>query len=103
VAKPGAEKKSRKKARATQPDLPEMPPPLPPGTIRVLPMLLRIGDRLSDDRGEWEIVSRPHSTAGGRMVNARVRKPGGTTSGEERAWNAYERVMVIRASEEGKR
>jgi hypothetical protein len=37
MAKPRADKK-RQKAKPTQPPLPGMPPPEPPGTARVLPM-----------------------------------------------------------------
>jgi hypothetical protein len=33
---------------------------------RVLPMELRIGDRLVDETGEWEVVGRPYTTAGAR-------------------------------------
>src|SRR6266404_196278 len=31
----------------------------PLATIRVLPMELQIGDRLSDETGEWEVVGQP--------------------------------------------
>src|SRR6267142_4632745 len=44
MAKPRPEKK-RQKAKPVQPPLPGMPPPEPPGTARVLPMQLQIGDR----------------------------------------------------------
>jgi len=47
VAKPRPEKK-RPKAKAAQPPLPGMPPPEPPGTARVLPMQLQIGDRIKN-------------------------------------------------------
>jgi hypothetical protein len=69
---------------------------------RVFPSQLRIGDKLSDCRGEWEVASRPHSTSGGKTVSVRVWKPGGSATFEERSWNAYDRVTVKRA-EEGKR
>ena len=46
--------KKRQKAKPVQPPLPGMPPPLPPGTTRVLPMQLQIGDRMTDSTGEWE-------------------------------------------------
>ena len=94
---PRPEKKREKKARATQPQLPGMTPPLPPGTTRVLPMLLQIGDRLTDSTGEWEVVGRPYMTAGGKNANVRVQradKPGVT---ETRMWGAYERISVKRA------
>ena len=37
----------------------------------VLPMQLRVGNRFTDDRGEWEIVGRPYATAGGKSVHAK--------------------------------
>jgi hypothetical protein len=54
--------KKRPKAKPVQPPLPGMPPPDPPGTTRVLPMLLRVGDRLNDETGEYEIAGRPYTT-----------------------------------------
>jgi len=51
-----------------------MPPPLPPGTTRVLPMQLQIGDRLTDSTGEWEVVGRPYTTAGGKNTHVRVQR-----------------------------
>src|SRR3989442_53563 len=32
----------------------------PKSTSRVLPMELRIGDRLVDETGEWQVVGRPY-------------------------------------------
>jgi hypothetical protein len=44
---------------------PEKKPATPePTPTRVLPMELKIGDRLVDETGEWEVVSRPYTTAG---------------------------------------
>ncbi len=94
MAKPRPEKKRQK---STQPQLPGMPPPLPPGTTRVLPMQLRIGDRMTDSSGEWEVVGRPYTTNGGKNAHVRVQradKPGVT---ETKMWGAYEKVNVRRA------
>jgi hypothetical protein len=104
MAKPRPQKK-RQKAKPVQPPLPGMPPPLPPGTARVLPMQLEIGDRMTDSTGEWEVVGRPYTTAGGKTSHVlvqRVDKPGVT---ETRLWGSYEKVTVIRraSAEEGKR
>jgi hypothetical protein len=99
MAKPSAGKKREKKSKPAQPELPEMPPPLPPGTTRVFPSQLRVGDRLDDVRGEWEVASQPRSTSGGKTVSVRVWKPGGSATFEERSWSAYERVTVKRAEE----
>jgi hypothetical protein len=77
-----------------------MPPPEPPGTARVLPMQLQVGDRLSDESGEWEIIGRPFTTAAGKITHARVRKvsPPGMT--DLRTWNAHEKISVKRTGVE---
>jgi hypothetical protein len=82
-----------------------MPSPDPPGTVRILPMQLEVGDRFSDESGEWEVIGRPYSTVGGKKTEVRVRrsdKPGVT---ETRTWGSYEKITVIRraSTEEGKR
>jgi hypothetical protein len=97
--------KKRQKAKATQPQLPGMSPPEPPGTARVLPMQLQIGDGITDSSGEWEVIGRPYTTAGGKTSHVRVQrvdKPGVT---EMRLWGSYEKVAVIRRATtgEGKR
>ena len=102
MARPRPEKK-RQKAKPVQPQLPGMPPPLPPGTTRILPMQVQIGDRMTDSTGEWEVIGRPYTTEGGKNSHVRVQrvdKPGVT---ETRMWGAYEKVSVRRASGEGKR
>jgi hypothetical protein len=38
---------------------------------RILPMELQIGDRLVDETGEWEVVGRPYTTAGGKNARSR--------------------------------
>ena len=71
--------------------------PKPPTTTRVLPMQLRVGDRLVDESGEWEVVGHPFTTAAGKNAQARVRnvnQPGAT---DLRTWGAHERVSVKRA------
>ena len=80
-----------------------MPPPLPPGTTRVLPMQLQIGDRMSDSTGEWEVVGRPYTTNGGKNAHVRVQRVNQPSVTETRMWGAYEKVSVRRArAEEGK-
>jgi hypothetical protein len=63
----------------------------------VLPMQLRVGDRFTDETGEWEIVGRPYGTVGGKSVHARVSRrsrrsgPGAPMSGWRcggRRWGA---------------
>ena len=68
-------------------------------------MELRVGDRLTDETGDWDVIGRPYTTAGGKDARVRVQrvgKPGGT---EIRVWRAHERVSVKRTTtaEEGKR
>ncbi len=94
MAKPRPGKKA--KAKAAQPQLPGMPAPPPPGTLRVFPAQLQIGDRLADSTGEWEVVGRPYSTAGGK--NAHVRVPRANQPGvtEVKLWGSYEKVSVKR-------
>jgi hypothetical protein len=43
-----------------------------PAEQRVLPMQLQLGDRIVDERGEWRVVSRPHTTLGGKSAHVRV-------------------------------
>jgi hypothetical protein len=57
-------------------------------------MQLRVGDRFTDETGEWEIVSRPYGTVGGKTIHARVRKVGELAVTEERTWSTYEKVTV---------
>ena len=78
--------------------------PAPPATRRVLPMELRIGDRLIDETGEWEVVGRPYTTAGGKNARVRVQRVGQPAVSELRTWGAHERISVRRVTtEEGKR
>src|SRR5262249_49065823 len=95
--KPRPEK--QRKAKPVQPPLPGMPPPEPPGTGRILPMQLQVGDRFSDESGEWEVIGRPYTTAGGKNSHVRVQrvdKPGVT---ETRQWGSYEKITVILAGQ----
>jgi len=78
--------------------------PEQPATRRVLPMELQVGDRLADETGEWEVIAPPYSTAGGRIVHARVQIVNEPDSWEIRSWDALKRISVKRATpEEGKR
>ena len=95
MARPRPEKK-RQKAKPVQPPLLGMPPPAPPGTPRVLPMQLQIGDRMTDSTGEWEVVGRPYTTNGSKNAHARVQRVSqpGVTETKMRA--AFEKVRVRR-------
>ena len=75
--------------------------PASPAERRVLPMELRTGDRITDETGEWEIIARPYTTAGGKNARVRVQRVGEPTVTELRTWGAHERISVKRASAEG--
>jgi hypothetical protein len=93
------EKKREKKNEGGQRSLPGLRESAPPRTqtTRVLPMELRVGDRLADETGEWEIIGRPYTTNAGKDAHARVKKVGQPDVTETRTWGAHERVSVRRA------
>ena len=65
--------------------------------------MTQVGDRLADETGEWEVIARPYTTAGGKNARVRVQKVGEPTVTELRTWGAHERISVKRASaKEGK-
>ena len=71
---------------------------------KILPMELRVGDRLADETGEFEVIGQPYTTAGGRIAHARVQRINEPTSWEIRNWDVVKRISVRRASaEEDKR
>ena len=90
MERPGREKKSEAKS---------------PTERRILPMLLRTGDRITNETGEWEIIARPYTTNAGKDVHVRVKRVDDTeVKTDFRTWAAHERISVKRASaEEGKR
>jgi hypothetical protein len=96
MARPRPEKK-RQRGKLVQPSLPGMPSPEPPGTARFLPMQLQIGDRMTDSTGEWQVVGRPYTTAGGKNTHVRVQRPDKPGVTETRMWGSYEKVSVRRA------
>jgi hypothetical protein len=63
-------------------------------SYHVLPGHLQVGDRFSDETGEWEVTSRPHSIAGSDSVNASVRRVDQPSTTEDRTWVAHERIRV---------
>jgi hypothetical protein len=72
-----------------------------PTEIGVLPMDLRLGDRLPDSRSEWQVIGRPYTTGGGKTAHVRVEsvaQPGVT---EMWSWGAHERVAVRREGGKG--
>jgi hypothetical protein len=63
-------------------------------TRRVLPMELQVGDRFADKAGEWEVVGRPFTTAGGKNAHARVRKVSQPGLTDLPTWGAHKKVSV---------
>lgn len=39
---------------------------------RVLPTKLQVGDRFSDETGEWEVIGRPYTSSARKIASARV-------------------------------
>ena len=67
-------------------------------------MQLHVGDRLADKTGEWEVVGRPFTTAGGKNAHVRLQRVNQPVVTDIRTWGAHEKVSVKRAiAEEGKR
>lgn len=66
------------------------------GDTKILPMDLRVGDHLADETGEWEVIAPPYTTAGGRIVHARVQIINEPASWEIRSWDAVKRISVKR-------
>jgi hypothetical protein len=64
--------------------------------MRLLTMELQVGDRLADETGEWEIISRPYTSAAGKLASVHVRKVGQPEVTNLRTWNAHERIAVRR-------
>jgi hypothetical protein len=61
-------------------------------------MQLQPGDRLTDERGEWKVIARPHTTLGGKNVHVSVELIGQPGVTEERTWGAHRRVSVTRTT-----
>jgi hypothetical protein len=68
----------------------------PGDELCILPMQIQIGDRYTDETGEWEVVSRPVSFRGGKGVRARVQVPGRPDTEREDIWEAHQRITVRR-------
>jgi hypothetical protein len=65
-------------------------------TVSILPMEIQVGDRFTDEEGEWEVVSQPATLHGAKSLRARVRRA--DQAGDERdvTWPAHVRVEVRR-------
>src|SRR5947199_7046524 len=74
------------------------PEPAAPGTTRILPIQRQLGDRVTDATGEWEVITRPYVSAGGKLASAHVRKIGRPETTALRTWSAHERIAVKRGA-----
>jgi hypothetical protein len=74
---------------------PEKKPDASKPEIRVLPMRLQLGDRLTDETGEYEVIGRPYTTAGGKTANVRVKRVESDAQ-MIRVYGAHERISVRR-------
>jgi len=73
-------------------------------TRSILPMDLQIGDRLTDEAGEWQVIGRPYTTAGGKTAHVRVQRLDQPDATAIHSWGAHERIEVKRiATAEGQR
>ena len=78
--------------------------PAAPATSKIRPMELRVGDRIVDEIGDWEVIGRPYTVTGGKYARVRVQMLGQPTTSALKTWGAHERISVKRATtEEGKR
>jgi hypothetical protein len=58
-------------------------------------MALRIGNRLTDETGEYEVIGRPYTTAAGKTANVRVKRVDSDVT-MIRVYGAHEGVAVKR-------
>ena len=59
-------------------------------------MLLRVGDRFTDETGGYEIAGRPYTTNAGKDVHTRVRRVDNAEVTMIRTHAAHERIKVKR-------
>ena len=78
----------RGKARAAQtPDT---------ATVPILPMEIQIGDRFTDEEGEWGVASHPATLHGAKSLRARVRRVEQPATERDVTWPAHVRVEIRR-------
>jgi hypothetical protein len=89
VSRKGAKSHKRSVGASASPDA---------ATVSVLPMEIQIGDRLTDDDFEWEVLTRPAVLHGAKTLRARIQRPGLPESEREITWPAHVRIEIRRAS-----
>src|SRR5262249_43034803 len=76
--------------------MPSRRQPVREPTVSIFPNQLRIGDRLTDADGEWEVASNPQGYRGGKDVEARAQRVGRPETQRVMTWPAYERLTIRR-------
>ena len=70
-------------------------------TLSVLPMDIQIGDRFTDEEGEWEVVSHPATLHGAKSLRARVQRAVEPATERDVTWPAHVRVEIRRGLSQG--
>ena len=65
-------------------------------TVQVYPNQLHVGDRFTNDDGEWEVASRPVTFKQEHELRARIQRLGDPGASREMAWPMYERLAIRR-------
>jgi hypothetical protein len=68
-----------------------------PDDQRSLPMQLKIGDRIVEETGLWEVIAWPSLSGDAKTTHVGVRRVARPDVIEVRSWGAHERVSVRRA------
>ena len=64
--------------------------------VSLLPTEIQIGDRFTDEEGEWEVVSRPATLHGAKNLRARVSRVEQPATERDVTWPAHARVDIRR-------
>jgi hypothetical protein len=67
-----------------------------PPEHHILPVELQLGDRLTDQTGEYEVVGRPYTTNAGKSAHVRVKRVDNAEVTMIRTYAAHERVAIRR-------
>src|SRR4029453_6806090 len=78
-----------------QPPLPTPHAPASSRATRVLPMDLKVGDRLVDETGEREGVSPPYTSNVGKDVQVRVKRVDNAEVTVIRTWSAHRSLPIL--------
>jgi hypothetical protein len=65
-------------------------------TVSVLPIEIRIGDRITDHDFEWEVLTHPAVLHGAESLRPKIRRPGLPKSEWDMTWPAHVRVEIRR-------